>query len=150
MEKITKRNMFESLVAMSEGKECGFERDGEFISVSPEEIKKFALAEIVLLDKKAEKAKERSKAKKAAGDELAKAVEMALSPTTFEPIAVITDRIEGADITTHKVIYRLNALIKEGIAEKKEITLESTGRKVQGYRLCEDAVESYEDSEITD
>ena len=132
MEKITKREMFEAII---EGVEAGsFKYDVE-------DIKAFCENEIALLDKKAAKAKEAAAKKRAEGDELTDAVRAALSADTFEPIADIAARIEGDDVTVAKVTYRLTTLVKNGEAEKQEITItagEGTkARKVQGYKKVE-------------
>ena len=70
MEKITKRNMYEALVNFANCGSLTFTtEEGEYI-VSNEELLAFAENEIGLLDKKAEKAKERAATKKAGADEL--------------------------------------------------------------------------------
>lgn len=97
----------------------------------------FCEKEIALLDSKAEKAKARAAAKRAEGDELTEAVASVLTED-FAPIAEIAAMIEGEDVTPAKVAYRLNALVKDGRAEKAELTIPATegskARKVQGYR----------------
>ena len=50
----------------------------------------------------------------------------------IETIADITAKIDDEDVTTYKVTYRLNALVKEGLAEKQEITVDK--RKLMGYK----------------
>ncbi len=102
----------------------------------------FCENEIALLEKKAAKAKETAKAKKADTDELTAAVEAALTDE-FASIADITARIEGDDVTSAKVAYRLNALVKAGVAEKQEMTVPGgegqKSRKIQSYRVAVDA-----------
>ena len=48
-------------------------------------------------------------------------------------------RIEGEDVTVAKVTYRLTQLVKNGEAEKTELTIPGAegqkARKVQGYKL---------------
>ena len=130
MEKITKREMFEALVEAAKGAEFKF---------TAEELISFAENEIALLDKKAVKAKERAATKRAEGDELTDAVRAVMSTENFEPIAEIAARIEGEDVTVAKVTYRLTQLVKNGEAEKTELTIPGAegqkARKVQGYKL---------------
>ena len=130
MEKITKREMFEALVEAAKGAEFKF---------TAEELIAFAENEIALLDKKAVKAKERAATKKAEGDELTEAVRAAMSAEEFEPIADIAARIEGEDVTVAKVQYRLTQLVKNGEAEKEQITVPGgegqKARKIMAYKL---------------
>ena len=130
MEKITKREMFEALVEAANGAEFKF---------TAEELVAFAENEIALLDKKAVKAKERAATKKAEGDELTEAVRAAMSAEEFEPIADIAARIEGEDVTVAKVQYRLTQLVKNGEAEKEQITVSGgegqKARKIMAYRI---------------
>ena len=130
MEKITKREMFEALVEAANGAEFKF---------TAEELIAFAENEIALLDKKAVKAKERAATKKAEGDELTEAVRAAMSAEEFEPIADIAARIEGEDVTVAKVQYRLTQLVKNGEAEKEQITIPGgegqKARKIMAYKL---------------
>lgn len=103
-----------------------------------EQVVTFCANEIALLDKKAAKAKAKAAEKKAATDVLSDAVYATLSDTDFEPIADIVARIDGEDVTTAKVTYRLSQLVKAGKAEKAELTIEATenskARKCVGYR----------------
>ena len=140
MEKMTKRNFYEALVNFANGGEFYYSADGTEVVVDNEAIIAFAENEIALLDKKATKAKERAASKKADSDELTEAVRAALSTEEFEPIAEIATRIEGEDVTVAKITYRLTQLVKAGVAEKTEITIDGgegqKKRKVQGYRIC--------------
>lgn len=99
--------------------------------------KEFCEKEIAALDAKALKAKERAAKKRAEGDELTEAVFAALTED-FAPIADIAAAVEGEDVTPAKVTYRLNALVKEGRAEKAELQIPATetskARRVQGFR----------------
>ena len=130
MEKITKREMFEALVEAAKGAEFKF---------TAEELIAFAENEIVLLDKKAVKAKERAAIKKAESDDLTEAVRAAMSAEEFEPIADIAARIEGEDVTVSKITYRLGQLVKNGVAEKTQIEIAGgegqKKRKVVAYKL---------------
>ena len=130
MEKITKREMFEAIIALATGGEMKYEAEA-FVN--------FCENEISLLDKKAAKAKERAATKKAEGDELTEAVRAAMSTEEFEPIADIAARIEGEDVTVAKVQYRLTQLVKNGEAEKEQITVSGgegqKARKIMAYKL---------------
>lgn len=130
MEKITKREMFEAIIALATGGEMKYEAEA-FVN--------FCENEIALLDKKAAKAKERAATKKAEGDELTEAVRVAMSAEEFEPIADIAARIEGEDVTIAKVQYRLTQLVKNGEVEKEQITVPGgegqKARKIMAYKL---------------
>ena len=130
MEKITKREMYESIIAMMNGGEQKYEASA-YID--------FCQNEIDLLDKKTAKAKERAAVKRAEGDELTDAVRAALGED-FEPIADIAARVEGEDVTLSKVTYRLGQLVKNGDAVKEQITVPGTdgqkSRKIMAYKRC--------------
>ena len=132
MEKITKREMFEAIIALATGGEMKYEAEA-FVN--------FCENEIALLDKKAVKAKERAATKKAEGDELTEAVRASMSTEEFEPIAEIAAHIEGEDVTIAKVQYRLTQLVKNGEAVKEQITVAGgegqKARKIMAYKLIE-------------
>ena len=129
MEKLTKRSVYEALLKMVET---------GTLEITEDELKTFCENEIALLDKKAEKAKERAATKRAEGDALTDAVRAVLT-SEFEPIADIAARIEGDDVTVAKVQYRLGQLVKAGEAEKEQITIPATegqkSRKIMAYRI---------------
>ena len=129
MEKLTKRSVYEALLKMVET---------GTLEITEDELKTFCENEIALLDKKAEKAKERAATKRAEGDALTDAVRNALT-SEFEPIADIAARIEGEDVTVAKVQYRLGQLVKAGEAEKEQITVPGSegqkSRKIMAYRI---------------
>ena len=135
MEKMTKRNVYEALINYANSGVMSY--DGN--EVTAEALAAFAENEIALLDKKAAKAKERAATKKAEGDELTDAVRAAMSTEEFEPIADIAARIEGEDVTLSKVTYRLGQLVKNGEAEKEQITVPGgegqKARKIMAYKL---------------
>lgn len=134
MEKLTKRSVYEALINYATTGVMSY--DGN--EITAEDLAAFAENEIALLDKKAEKAKERAATKRAEGDALTDAVRNALT-SEFEPIADIAARIEGEDVTVSKVSYRLTQLVKNQIAEKEQITIPAAegqkARKIMGYRL---------------
>lgn len=139
MEKMTKRNVYEALINFANGGHMAYTEGDAEVVVTAEALAAFAENEIALLDKKAIKAKERAATKRAEGDELTGAVRAAMSTEEFEPIADIAARIEGEDVTVAKVTYRLTQLVKNGEAEKTELTIPGVegqkARKVQGYKL---------------
>lgn len=130
MEKLTKRSVYEALLKMVET---------GTLEITEDELKTFCENEIALLDKKAEKAKERAATKRAEGDALTDAVRGALTGE-FESIADIAARIEGEDVTVAKVSYRLTQLAKNGEAVKEQITIPGSegqkARKVMAYKLA--------------
>ncbi len=130
MEKITKREMFEAIAQAMETGEIKF---------APEVVIDFCNKEIEALDKKAAKAKERAAAKKAEADTLMDAVVAVLDGDEFQTIADIAAKIEDEDATTSKITYRLTTLVKNGQAEKSEVTVPgkdgAKARKVMAYRL---------------
>ena len=130
MEKLTQRSVYEALLKMVET---------GTLEITEDELKTFCENEIALLDKKAEKAKERAATKRAESDALTDAVRGALTGE-FEPIADIAARIEGEDVTVAKVQYRLGQLVKAGEAEKEQITIPGSEgqktRKIMGYRVA--------------
>ena len=139
MEKMTKRNVYEALINYANSGVMAYTGDEGDVVVTAEALAAFAENEIALLDKKAIKAKERAATKRAEGDDLTAAVRAAMSTEDFEPISEIAARIEGEDVTVAKVTYRLTQLVKNGEAEKQELTVpggEGTkARKIQGYKL---------------
>lgn len=134
MDKITKRDMF---TAIANGV-----KTGDF-TYDVDDIVAFCDKEIASLDRKAAKAKERAVAKAAEGDALSTLVENALSTDEFKTIADVAAVVAETDpdATVSKVTYRLTALVKNGIAEKSEVTVPGANggkaRKVMAYRLCD-------------
>lgn len=129
MDKVTKREMFEAIKAAVVSGEWKYDAD---------QVVGFCEKEIASLDKKAAKAKETAAKKRAEGDELMDAVREALTDN-FEPISEIAARIEGEDVTVSKVTYRLTQLVKNGAAEKQELTVVGENgkkRNIMGYRLA--------------
>ena len=135
MEKITKREMFEALVAYANA--CNMDVEINDTAVTSADFVAFATKEIEQLDKKAVKAKERAAAKRAEGDAL---TEMVLNVLTadFQTAADVAAQIEDEEATVAKVSYRLGALVKEGKAVKEDIKVDRDGKKavLKGYRLA--------------
>ena len=93
--------------------------------------------EIELLDSKAAKAKATAAKKKVEGDALRDAVQAVLTDE-FQTIADITAQIEGDEISTSKVQYRLNALVANGLAVKEQVTVGEgeSRRKLMAYKAA--------------
>lgn len=134
MEKITKREMFEALVAYAESTDMEVQV-GEAV-VTAADFAAFATKEIEQLDKKAVKAKERAAAKRAEGDALMDEV-LAVLTREFQTAAEVAAQIEDEDATVAKVSYRLGALVKDGKAVKEDIKIDREGKRavLKGYRI---------------
>lgn len=135
MEKITKREMYEALVAYAEATDMEVQV-GEAV-VTATDFVAFATKEIEQLDKKAVKAKERAAAKRAEGDALTDAV-LAVLTGEFQTAADVAAQIEDEEATVAKVSYRLGALVKDGKAVKEDIKVDREGKKavLKGYKLA--------------
>lgn len=120
--KMTKAMWFEAIKAVVEASEV--EQKAEMVE--------FIDAQVELLAKKAEKAKERAATKKIEGDELREVVKAVLTED-FQAIDEIVAQIDGEDITKAKVTARLTQLVKAELAEKEQIKVGD--RKVMAYRL---------------
>ena len=138
MSKLTKKNIYDALInfANSGAMECTIGEEKH--TITSEELFNFATNEKAQLEKKNVAARKRA-ADKAAADELLNAVASVLTDE-FQTIAEVTDCIEGADVTTAKIQYRLNSLVKAGEAEKQEMKVTGAdGKKriVMCYRLSD-------------
>ena len=98
------------------------------------EYVEFIDAEVTVLDKRAEKERERRAAKKVEGDGLKGAIKAVIDgaeePITAEDIA---DKIaeDFPEVTKAKVTYRASALAKDGEVDKTKVTVD--GRKIVAY-----------------
>lgn len=155
MEKITKREIYQALIRFAETGVMSYPAKEDGVDdpvVTNEELKAFAENEIVLLDKKLNKAKENAKKKRATSDKLQEAIQAVLT-NEFETIADIAAKVEDEDATVAKCVYRLNALVEAGIAEKTDMKVTGTeGKKrtVKGYKLAGEPVDEDVDEEPTD
>ena len=124
--KITKRDNFNAIIEV-------------LTSAGREDLAAVIAHEIELLDNKAAKAKATAAKKKVEGDALRDAVEAVLTDE-LQTIADVTAKVEGEDVTTSKVQYRLNALVSAEIAVKEQITVGEgeTKRKLMAYKLNSD------------
>ena len=108
-------------------------------NIEPAKIIEFCENEIALLDKKADKAKERAAAKKAEADELMEKVYAVLSDTEFMTRNAVMDALGDMpeDVSIAKVGARLTKLVNNQAVEKSELTVanaEGKKSKVMGYR----------------
>lgn len=138
MSKLTKKNIYDALInfANSGAMECTIGEEKH--TITSEELFNFATNEKAQLEKKNVAARKRA-ADKAAADELLNAVASVLTDE-FQTIAEVTDCIDGADVTTAKIQYRLNSLVKAGEAEKQEMKVtgaDGKKRTMMGYRLSD-------------
>ena len=135
MEKITKREMYEALVAYAEATDMEVQVGESLITAT--DFVAFATKEIEQLDKKAVKAKERAAAKRAEGDALTEAV-LGVLTADFQTAADVAAQIEDEEATVAKVSYRLGALVKDGKAVKEDIKVDRDGKKavLKGYKLA--------------
>ena len=127
-QKITKKEKLTAIIAILKG---------EGAEIDTAELITYCEKEIEGLDKKAAKAKETAAKKKAEADELTDKVAELLTDE-LQTTADITAKIEGEDVTVHKVSYRLTQLTKAEKAEKSEISIPGKdgqkARKVVAYR----------------
>ena len=135
MEKLTKKQMFEGMIAYF---------NGENVEIENEAFIEFCQDQIADLDKKAAKAKERAAAKKAEGDELTDLVHSVLTDE-YQTIADITVVVAETvpDVSASKVTARLTKLFNAGAIEKEQISIEDSEgkkRKCMAYRLADTAV----------
>ena len=135
MEKITKKQMFEGMVAYFRGEDT---------DISDAQFAEFCEAQIAELDKKAAKAKERAAAKRAEADKLTEVVFDTLTDE-FKTIAEIAEAVAGvltedeaAEVSTQKITARLTKLVKAGDVEKEQVTREIEGKKKKsmGYKVA--------------
>ena len=135
MEKLTKKQMFEGMIAHFHG---------EDVKIENEAFVEFCQDQIADLDKKAAKAKERAAAKKAEGDELTDLVHSVLTDE-YQTIADITVAIAETvpDVSASKITARLTKLFNAGAIEKEQISVEDgegKKRKCMAYRLADVSV----------
>ena len=130
--KVTKKDMFADVITLAREAGRG-------------DIEEFAQKEIAMLEQKAEKAKARKAEKAAKGDALKDAVAAVLGDKLMTA-AEITEKVEDAaeDVTRAKVVARLTKLVKEGVAGKVQVKVDS--KRVMAYALA-DAIAEDEDEE---
>ena len=132
--KVTKREIFESIVKAMNGEDWAFE---------PEVYVAFCEKEIASLDAKAAKAAEKAAEKRAQGDALQDAVLAALTNefADAKAVAAAVGEFEGEEVSAAKAQYRLRQLVANGQAEQTDLQIPaSEGKKariVKGYRLAQ-------------
>ena len=133
MEKITKKQMFEGMVAYFRGEET---------EIAEEAFAQFCLAQIADLDKKSAKAKERAEKKKAEADVL---TDLVYSVMTDEyqtgaeiATAVLAQLDADTDVTAAKITARITKLVKADAVVKEQVTVEVEGKKSKkmAYKLA--------------
>ena len=129
--KLTKKDFYAALRGMVEGI--------EFVGEIPaDEVLAFIDKTVEQIDSKATKAKEKAAEKKAAEDDIYKAVVAALT-ADFQTIDEITAAVQEAtgdeEITKSKVTARLTKAVKAEVAKKEQVKRDS--RKVMAYALKE-------------
>ena len=93
----------------------------------------FCQDQIVLLDNKSKKAKEKAVEKKANGDALRQLVQDTLTQE-YQTISEIYSKIgDQEQYSKAKITARLTQLVKAGLADKTDIKTEN--RTVKGYKL---------------
>ena len=128
--KVTKRQVLEALTAAILDGNVTLDSD----TVTVEDLQEYCQTTIEQLDAKAAKAKEKAAEKKAANDELKTTVAGVLTDE-FQTADAIVDRIGDAEVTKAKVVNRLAALVKEGVAVKEEVKQEDKTKKMM-YKLA--------------
>ena len=144
MEKITKKQMFEGMVAYFKGEDT---------AISEAQFAEFCQKQIADLDKKAAKSKERAAAKKAEGDAL---TDLVYSVMTDEfqtgaeiATAVLAQLSEDTDVTASKITARITKLVNAEAVVKEQVSVEVEGKKTKkmAYKLAPADVEINTDEE---
>ena len=137
--KLTKKDFYAALkemVIMSEVEMVG--------EIPADEVIAFIDKSVEQIDNKATKAKEKAAEKKAAEDDIYKAVVAALT-ADFQTIDEITAAVQEAtgdeEITKSKVTARLTKAVKAEVAKKEQVKKDS--RKVMAYALKETAADDF-------
>ena len=130
---MTKREVFEAIITATNAGSVTVE------GMTSEEVVAFFENEMGNLDKRAERSRATAAKKREAGDALTETVKGILTDD-FQTIADIVAQIEGEDVTASKVTYRLNALVKEGYAEKADVQVPGVdgakARVVKAFKIA--------------
>lgn len=130
---MTKREVFEAIITATNAGSVSIE------GMTSEEVVAFFENEIGNLDKRAERSRATAAKKREAGDALTETVKGVLTDE-FQTIADVVAQIEGEDVTASKVTYRLNALVKEGYAEKADVQVPGVdgakARVVKAFKIA--------------
>ena len=128
--KITKKDYFKTLIAML---------NGEDTAIDNAELIDFCEHEIATLEKRAATSRAKAAEKREAGDELQDRIYGVLTED-WMAISDVVAALEDPEVTSSKVIYRLNALCASGRVEKTDAKISSDGgkaRTIKVYRLVE-------------
>ena len=130
---MTKREDFEAVIAGVQAGTVAIE------GMETDEVVAFFENELTNLDKRAERSRATAAKRREAGDALMETVKGILTDD-FQTIADIVAQIEGEDVTASKVTYRLNALVKEGYAEKADVQVPGVdgakARVVKAFKIA--------------
>lgn len=101
-----------------------------------EVLTEFIENEVAAIERTAAKAKERTAAKKAEGDDLRARVKDVLTEDyqTVDEIFVQVEAKEDEELSKAKIIARLTQLVNNGDAEKTDV--KAGDKKVKGYKLA--------------
>lgn len=133
MEKIAKVTKRQVLVALTSAILDGnVTLDSDIVTL--EDLQEYCQTTIEQLDAKAAKAKEKAAEKKAANDEL-KGIVFGHLTDEFQTAETLVDRIGDVEVTKAKVVNRLAALVKDGVAVKEEVKQEDKTKKMM-YKLA--------------
>ena len=97
------------------------------------EVVEFCTKEQAAIERKNEKARERSAAKRAAGDALRERIEAVLGADP-KTINEIMETLGDEDLTPSKIVSRLNQLVKAERVVKEHVSVD--GRKLMAYRIA--------------
>lgn len=123
--RVTKREYFERLADIV--KAANREDEAELLMMIENEVD--------ILDRKAEKAKERNLRKKEEKDAFTEMVYNALDLKEFmnaDEVMAFLD--EDLEVSRHKVLARLSHLVRTGRAEKRKLPKNEEGKELMGYR----------------
>lgn len=151
MIKITKKNIYEALIKFAQGEAMEYvNKEGQTVEVTDEELIAFAQTELKHLAKKNEAAKATAAKKRETADAL-QAELATLLTDTYETASDIALRATTAEATVSKCVFRLNELVKAGVAEKDDIKIKGADgktRTVKGFRAAK--VEPEVDEEMVE
>lgn len=127
--KVSKKVVYQAIIdAMTTG-EC---------TMDPQVIINMCQNEIDMMERRYVKSRERA-AQKRAADELTDRIESLLTDE-FQTVADFIAQLGDENMSQQKVVYRLSALAKAGIAEKSEVKVPgaegSKARNVVAYKLA--------------
>lgn len=127
MVKYTRKQMYEFIIEAAE--------TGVF-NVSPAVVVDFCKRQMALIDQRYARDRVRANQHLAADDDLTQAIIEALSDEFYEPLPDILERVNHPEVTTSKLIYRLNQLHKQGLVSKVDLQ-DDKNRIFKGYKLGE-------------